>query len=125
MHGCDYILCCMGNPTTKRRPFVSVKFVETPRQADAARKSHVVRTKPQVKRKSSRRGGGNIKERVPLLGSYLAQGTLQLGFSSEENFFSRNSHISSSVSMVERAFSTGQTFEGSLEDFTSSMSSSA
>ena len=28
MHGCDYILCCMGNPTTKRRPFVSVLFVE-------------------------------------------------------------------------------------------------
>lgn len=69
--------------------------------------------------------GGNVKEGVPLLGPYLAQGTLQLGFFSEENFFSRKAHISSAVSISERAASTGQTFEGSLEDFTSSMSSSA
>lgn len=57
--------------------------------------------------------------------SYLAQGTLQLGFSSEENFFSRKAHISSAGSMMERAASTGQTFEGSFEDLTRSMSSSA
>ena len=29
MHGCDYILCCMGNPTTERHPFVSVQFVKS------------------------------------------------------------------------------------------------
>lgn len=57
--------------------------------------------------------------------SYLAQGTLQLGFSSKENFFSRKAHISSAASMMERAVSTGQTFEGSFEDLTRSMSSSA
>ena len=57
--------------------------------------------------------------------SYLAQGTLQLGFSSEENFFSRKAHISSAGSMMERAASTGQTFEGSFEDLARSMSSSA
>lgn len=65
--------------------------------------------------------GKNDEKGVP----YLAQGTLQLGFSSEENFFSRKAHISSAVSISERAASTGQTFEGSFEDFTSSMSSSA
>lgn len=57
--------------------------------------------------------------------SYLAQGTLQLGFSSKENFFSRKDHISSAASMMERVASTGQTFEGSFEDLTRSMSSSA
>lgn len=120
MHGCDYILCLPGHSSTKRHPFVSVKFVETSRQTGAAER--------RTRRERSRRSGVShqstrkiAEEGVP----YLAQGTLQLGFSSEENFFSRKAHISSAVSISERAASTGQTFEGPFEDFTSSMSSSA